>query len=521
MAVRRSAKFAGFLIIGAVLIFGIKFLTQKTSVGQAVAAAAKGSAATAGSADTYKGKPVIKVCVVTWGGYAGGEYFNGGFKPSEASKYWTQYGVPVEFIKIDDASSLDAWKADKCQVHWTTVDAFTTEVGALADLQPQIFFQADWSRGGDVLVGKSSIKSIKDLTNVGGRKGKVALWRGTPSETLLLKSLEAAGLTESDVEIVSAPSAVDAAKIFRSGDVDAAAVWSPDDAALTQGADAVPGAHVLVSSKQLANAIPDAFFAKKAFIDAHPAELKALVEGWLKGAAAINTDPGAKADAVKILAAGLEQPDDFIQGAIGNVRLATYGDNQNFFALKGAYTGVTGKAIYEDMAAKYRKVGLVDGTIPDWSSVVNTSILRQVSLSGPGDAAEGQIQFAKPTESVVKAAAFAEKAVSVEFPTASSALTDDAMVKIDQEVGGIVRQFTGARVRVEGNTDNKGNAASNQALSQRRAQAVVDYLVRKYGFDPNRFISVGNGDRNPVADNGTDDGRQKNRRTDIQIITAG
>ena len=60
----------------------------------------------------------------------------------------------------------------------------------------------------------------------------------------------------------------------------------------------------------------------------------------------------------------------------------------------------------------------------------------------------------------------------------------------------------------------------NIDLSRRRAASVKDYLVAKYNFDRNRFVAVGNGPDNPVADNNTEEGREKNRRTDFRLIPA-
>ena len=80
------------------------------------------------------------------------------------------------------------------------------------------------------------------------------------------------------------------------------------------------------------------------------------------------------------------------------------------------------------------------------------------------------------------------------------------------------------RVRVEGHTDSKGSEAYNQRLSQRRAEAVVKYLISK-GIDPSRLEAVGYGKSRPIApnqdENGKDNptGRAKNRRTEFHVIT--
>jgi len=67
---------------------------------------------------------------------------------------------------------------------------------------------------------------------------------------------------------------------------------------------------------------------------------------------------------------------------------------------------------------------------------------------------------------------------------------------------------------VEGHTDNQGNAAANQALSERRAQAVVAWLSA-HGIAASRLSAKGLGQTNPVADNTTEDGRAKNRRVEL------
>lgn len=64
---------------------------------------------------------------------------------------------------------------------------------------------------------------------------------------------------------------------------------------------------------------------------------------------------------------------------------------------------------------------------------------------------------------------------------------------------------------VQGHTDNTGSAASNLKLSQKRAQAVVDRMV-KLGVPKDRLTAVGKGQEEPIADNDTAEGRAQNRR---------
>ena len=69
---------------------------------------------------------------------------------------------------------------------------------------------------------------------------------------------------------------------------------------------------------------------------------------------------------------------------------------------------------------------------------------------------------------------------------------------------------------VEGHTDSQGSASSNQDLSQRRAEAVRDYLVSR-GIAGDRLTAQGFGPSRPIADNGTAEGRANNRRVEIVI----
>jgi OOP family OmpA-OmpF porin len=68
-----------------------------------------------------------------------------------------------------------------------------------------------------------------------------------------------------------------------------------------------------------------------------------------------------------------------------------------------------------------------------------------------------------------------------------------------------------------GHTDSIGADEYNQRLSVRRAESVKAYMVSK-GIEPNRVYTEGKGEKQPVASNATRDGRQKNRRVEIEVI---
>jgi K(+)-stimulated pyrophosphate-energized sodium pump len=81
----------------------------------------------------------------------------------------------------------------------------------------------------------------------------------------------------------------------------------------------------------------------------------------------------------------------------------------------------------------------------------------------------------------------------------------------------ILKAYPAVQVRLEGYTDNTGNAEANQKLSQDRAEAVKTMLVNG-GIDAGRLTTAGYGQDKPVASNDTDEGRAKNRRTELVVV---
>lgn len=82
----------------------------------------------------------------------------------------------------------------------------------------------------------------------------------------------------------------------------------------------------------------------------------------------------------------------------------------------------------------------------------------------------------------------------------------------------LMRDNPTLKIQINGHTDNVGKINDNMVLSNSRAQAVVQYLIRK-GIDPQRLTHKGYGPNQPVADNGTEQGRAQNRRTELKVIS--
>ena len=101
----------------------------------------------------------------------------------------------------------------------------------------------------------------------------------------------------------------------------------------------------------------------------------------------------------------------------------------------------------------------------------------------------------------------------IHFDTGKATIQPDSENILGQIVK-LLQDDASLKLRVEGHTDSQGNAAANQALSEKRAQAVVTWLTGK-GVSAARLTAKGFGATKPVADNGTEDGRGKNRRVEL------
>lgn len=107
-------------------------------------------------------------------------------------------------------------------------------------------------------------------------------------------------------------------------------------------------------------------------------------------------------------------------------------------------------------------------------------------------------------------------AKSIQFKTGKATLTENSFALLDA-VAELMMHYPNNKWAIDGFTDNVGKADKNVTLSENRAQAVADYLVKKGVPAANLYVN-GHGADNPIADNSTPDGRKQNRRVEIKPI---
>jgi len=102
----------------------------------------------------------------------------------------------------------------------------------------------------------------------------------------------------------------------------------------------------------------------------------------------------------------------------------------------------------------------------------------------------------------------------VNFETGSAELLVDSHAALDK-VAETAKKYPNLKLRVEGHTDSTGSASLNQTLSQKRADAVRDYLVNTAGIPADQVVAAGFGQTRPIASNETSEGRAQNRRVEF------
>ncbi len=202
-------------------------------------------------------------------------------------------------------------------------------------------------------------------------------------------------------------------------------------------------------------------------------------------------------------------------------------DNATFYFTSNGWKSIGGSDIFvsrlvEDQFSAPVNLGYPVNTIDNESGLVVNASGKVAYFSSDRYGGFGQMdiyQFKLPDEVQAFPVKPREKIIlnNIQFETAKWELKKDAEMGLN-----VLTQFLiknpALRIQINGHTDNIGSGADNLKLSERRAQSVVEYLIRK-GIDASRLLYKGYGDAEPIADNQTEEGRAKNRRTEMVILS--
>jgi len=397
---------------------------------------------------------------------------------------------------------------------------------------PRVYQQVDFSNGGDGIVVREGINTVRDLAGK-----KVALAQNSPSQFFALNMLVAGGLQPQDVEMVFTEDAFQAAAAFNSQKEIAAAVsWAPDIYNLAKA----KGNRMLVTTQTANRLIADVWFARADFAQDHPGKIEAIVRGIFDAMDTLKTEQG-KARAAELMSAGYNIPASDTLGMLGDAHATNWAENYQFFINRNNPANF--ERIWKQAYYLYRRVGAISNPPVPFDQVMDFSVIQK--LGKEPKYAETRDEYTKPLPPKRLADIRAENdeiltnTVVIHFFPNSWDLRKKIVRKVDgkeveepydasvdlvlDEVATLAKQFGAARIVIEGHTDSsmKGRIPGDvvKELSSRRANAVKDALVEKYEFDDGRFAVDGVGWERPVDPEHPDD-HARNRRVEIKVYSA-
>jgi OmpA-OmpF porin, OOP family len=219
----------------------------------------------------------------------------------------------------------------------------------------------------------------------------------------------------------------------------------------------------------------------------------------------------------------------FAEGAGDDVRLRTYSGKGmgGLFGAKHQQQGTTPTEIHDGelyrariMAdGRYVKVYMNDTRV---ANIPNAELGRsnKIEVEIPGTAEHptfiGNISVMAGGKKLYDALAESGRVATqgIYFDVGSDRIRPESTPTL-KEIGTMLKEHPELKLAIEGHTDNVGNAASNQSLSEKRAAAVKAFLVSSYQIDAARLTPKGLGATKPVGPNDTPEGRQTNRRVEL------
>jgi NitT/TauT family transport system substrate-binding protein len=476
---------------------------------------------------------VVNFPINVWIGWLPIVAANGGFAPSENSVFFKEYGFKVNLKLIDDpVVARDSFAAGESQILWGTLDMmvlFAPDLMKDSRSAPRIFQQVDWSSGGDGIVVRGNVMSVKDL------KGKTIVYaQNSPSQYFINNLLLNAGVQPSEVKHKFTATAFEAAAAFVSDkSIDACVSWAPD---IYNIPEKVKGTRVLTTTAEANKLIADVWAARADFAKDHPEVIKGLVAGIFKGMDLLKDDT-QREKAFAAMAEGYGMQAEEVRSMAADAHSTNFGENKNFFM--NANDPANFERTWKNVNFVYRELGLIDTPVR-FDEVMDFTVLQALDKEGKlaHQKDENRAQFA-PTayKKLSSEAPILTQTIRINFyPNSANifepqhdesgkpvpnTLYDPGADATLEKVARLAGQYERAVIAVVGHTDGsmKGKGPRFEdvkQLSADRADAVRQALVKKYKFDPNKFIVEGKAWDEP-ANPDDPQNHAMNRRVEISV----
>jgi len=476
---------------------------------------------------------IVEFPINVWIGWLPIVAANHGFRPNADSIFTKEYGFKVNLKLIDDpVVARDAFASGESHILWGTLDMmvlFAPELMRDSRTAPRIFQQVDWSNGGDGVVVRGAVATARDL------KGKTIVYaQNSPSQYFINNLLLNAGIQPSEVTHRYTATAFEAAAAFVADkSIDACVSWAPD---IYNIPEKVPGTRILTTTSEANKLIADVWAARADFAKDHPEIIKGLVSGVFKAMDELKNDT-FKAKAFQWMAEGYGMPVDEVQGMAADAHSTNFAENKSFFLNQNEAANF--ERTWKNITFVYRELGLV-GTPVRFDEVMDFSVIQQLEKEGTfaSQKDEYRTQFVPTSYSRVQAEApiltqtirinFYPNSANIYEPThddlgrpIANTLYDPTADATLEKVGRLAGQYERAVIAVVGHTDAsmRGKGVRDEdvrKLSLDRADAVKAALVKKFKFDPNKFIVEGKGWDEP-ANMEDPDNHALNRRVEVSV----
>ena len=485
------------------------------------------------SAYKWSSEKIVQFPINVWIGWLPIVAANHGFAPNTESVFFKEYGFKVNLKLIDDpVAARDAFAAGDSHILWGTLDMmalFASDLMKDSRTAPRVFQQIDFSAGGDGIVVRGNIHSVKDL------KGKVIVYaQNSPSQYFINNLLLSAGIQPSEVTHKFTSDAFGAATAFVADKrLDACVSWAPD---IYNIPEKVKGTRILTTTADANKLIADVWAARADFAKDHPEIIKGLVAGIFKGMDMLK-DPALKQKAFAWMAEGYQMQPTEVAGMQDDAHPTNFPENKDFFLNQSSPTNF--ERTWKNITFVYRELGLI-GTPVRFDEVMDFSVIKQLDAEGVfrHQRDESRTSFAPTSFSRVSAEApILTQTIRINFyPNSANifepqhdelgnpmpnTLYDPNVTATLEKVARLAGQYERAVIAVVGHADSsmKGKGARTEdvkQLSQDRAAAVKQALVKKFNFDPNKFLVEGNGCDVP-ADPDDPLNQALNRRVEISV----
>lgn len=484
----------------------------------------------------------VRFALNVWAGWSPIIYANNGFK---AGKIWQAPGgkpFKIELVLIDNPVTMrDAYAAGEVHIGWATLDMVPLFLEGLVDrtgapkdsrVMPRIYQQVDFSNGGDGIVVREGIKTVRDLAGK-----KLVLAQNSPSQFFALNMLVAGGLQPGDVEMVYTEDAFQAAAAFNANKSLAGCVsWAPDIYNLEKS----KGNRMLVTTQTANRLIADVWFARADFAKDHPDKVEAIVRGIFDSMESLKSE-SARAKVAELMAAGYNIPATDTLSMLGDAHSTNWAENYQFFVNRNNPANF--EHIWKQAYYLYRRVGAISNPPVAFDQVMDFSVIQKLGREPKYAETKDEYTKALPAKTLSQIRAENEEiltnTVVIHFFPNSWDLQkkiirhingkdveeayDSGVDLVLEEVATLTKQLGGARVVIEGHTDSsmKGQvpAAMVKELSLERAKSVKAALIDKFEFDEGRFAVDGVGWERP-ADADHPDNQVLNRRVEIKVYSA-